>query len=80
VLGTNDFLTLVVRGDPYPDTALKLDFVNDVAAHFGDISATKVFARTDSIRNHPFSWAAFRADLAVMARDLAPGRDNSLCG
>jgi hypothetical protein len=144
----SDFLTLVVRGDPYPDTALKLDFVNDVAAHFGDISATKVFARTDSIRNilsnkvtalfrfeakdvadlqiicrnHPFSWAsiveearekeagveaplvaeillgmpeedfhslrwtktpswaAFRADLALMARDLALGRDNSLRG
>jgi predicted nucleotidyltransferase component of viral defense system len=30
---------------------LKLDFVNDVASHFGDIQKTDLFYRTDSIRN-----------------------------
>ena len=30
---------------------LKLDFVNDVAAHFGEIVKTNIFDRTDSIRN-----------------------------
>ncbi len=33
------------------DTLLKLDFVNDVASHFGDIDRTELFVRTDSIRN-----------------------------
>jgi predicted nucleotidyltransferase component of viral defense system len=30
---------------------LKLDFVNDVASHFGEIVKTDIFHRTDSIRN-----------------------------
>ena len=33
------------------DTALKLDFVNDVAPHFGGFCKTDIFHRTDSIRN-----------------------------
>ncbi|MDR2923922.1 MAG: nucleotidyl transferase AbiEii/AbiGii toxin family protein [Treponema sp.] len=33
------------------DILLKLDFVNDVAAHFGEIVKTDLFDRTDSIRN-----------------------------
>ena len=33
------------------DTLLKLDFVNDVASHFGDVIKTKLFIRTDSILN-----------------------------
>jgi len=33
------------------DTLLKLDFVNDVKYHFGNIVNTKLFVRTDSIRN-----------------------------
>jgi predicted nucleotidyltransferase component of viral defense system len=33
------------------DILLKLDFVNDVASHFGKITETKLFCRTDSIRN-----------------------------
>jgi predicted nucleotidyltransferase component of viral defense system len=33
------------------DTLLKLDFVNDVASHFGEIVKTDLFVRTDSIRN-----------------------------
>ena len=30
---------------------LKLDFVNDVAAHYGEITETDLFYRTDSVRN-----------------------------
>ena len=33
------------------DTLLKLDFVNDVSSHFGEIIKTELFSRTDSIRN-----------------------------
>ena len=33
------------------DALLKLDFVNDVAVHFGEIIKTNIFYRTDSIRN-----------------------------
>jgi predicted nucleotidyltransferase component of viral defense system len=33
------------------DALLKLDFVNDVASHFGEIIETELFYRTDSIRN-----------------------------
>jgi predicted nucleotidyltransferase component of viral defense system len=33
------------------DTLLKLDFVNDVASHFGELVKTELFDRTDSIRN-----------------------------
>ena len=33
------------------DAVLKLDFVNDVSAHFGEVSNTRVYYRTDSIRN-----------------------------
>jgi hypothetical protein len=33
------------------DTALKLDFVNDLVPHFGELQKTALFDRTDSIRN-----------------------------
>ena len=33
------------------DEVLKLDFVNDVAPHFGEFVKTNIFYRTDSIRN-----------------------------
>ena len=33
------------------EAILKLDFVNDVASHFGEIKKTDIFYRTDSIRN-----------------------------
>jgi predicted nucleotidyltransferase component of viral defense system len=33
------------------DTLLKLDFVNDIASHFGEIIETRLFIRTDSIKN-----------------------------
>jgi len=33
------------------DTKLKLDFVNDTVPHYGEIESTKLYYRTDSIRN-----------------------------
>jgi hypothetical protein len=33
------------------DTLLKLDFVNDVTPHFGEIIKTELYDKTDSIRN-----------------------------
>ena len=45
-----DFRTLVLRHPDYR-MGLKLDFVNDVAAHYGEISETGLFYRTDSVRN-----------------------------
>ncbi|MDR2577470.1 MAG: nucleotidyl transferase AbiEii/AbiGii toxin family protein [Chitinispirillales bacterium] len=44
------FTTLRIRyGDS--QTLLKLDFVNDLVPHFGDIRKTELFYRTDSVRN-----------------------------
>jgi hypothetical protein len=45
-----DFISFKVGWDK-TDAALKLDFVNDSAPHFGDIVRTGLFDRTDSIRN-----------------------------
>ncbi len=47
----SDFFTLAVEMATFPDTRLKLDFVNDVAPRFGDLAITRVFNRTDSLRN-----------------------------
>ena len=44
------YTSLKVKSDK-STTLLKLDFVNDVATHFGEITKTKIFDRTDSIRN-----------------------------
>jgi predicted nucleotidyltransferase component of viral defense system len=53
---SNDFISRdrfvsfkVYKGKP--DLVLKLDFVNDVAPHFGDFIKTEIFNSTDSIRN-----------------------------
>ena len=47
----SDFMTLAVEAAGKPDIRLKLDFVNDVAPRFGDLARTRVFNKTDSIRN-----------------------------
>lgn len=50
---SDSFLRLLVR-DVSADqqkNVLKIDFVNDVSAHFGDITETPVYYRTDSVRN-----------------------------
>jgi predicted nucleotidyltransferase component of viral defense system len=44
-----DFTTLKVGIDS--ETLLKLDFVNDLVPHYGEIAKTSLFYRTDSIRN-----------------------------
>jgi predicted nucleotidyltransferase component of viral defense system len=49
-LSNETFTTFKVGWDK-SDARLKLDFVNDVASHFGDIIKTDLFIRTDSIRN-----------------------------
>ena len=49
-ISNKDFTSFKV-GWNRSDALLKLDFVNDVAAHFGDIVKTNIFERTDSVRN-----------------------------
>ena len=49
-VSTQAFTSLKVKHDK-STALLKLDFVNDVAPHFGEITKTEIFDRTDSIRN-----------------------------
>ena len=49
-IGSESFTSIKVRWHK-SDAMLKLDFVNDVSAHFGEISNTSTYYRTDSIRN-----------------------------
>ena len=49
-LSNETFTTFKVRWSR-SEAVLKLDFVNDVAVHFGDIVKTDLYYRTDSIRN-----------------------------
>jgi len=44
------FRTLKIRRET-SNTVLKLDFVNDVAFHFGDLNSADFFDRIDSVRN-----------------------------
>lgn len=48
---TSDFHTIVVFDRMHPDVRLKLDFVNDIAIHFGGFANTAVYPKTDSTRN-----------------------------
>ena len=48
---SNKTFTSFRVGRANTDALLKLDFVNDVAVHFGEIIKTDVYYRTDSIRN-----------------------------
>ena len=48
---TTQTYTSLKVGREKTTTLLKLDFVNDVAPHFGEIVKTEIFDRTDSIRN-----------------------------
>lgn len=45
---SESFVRIFLQGK---EVALKVDFVNDVAAHFGDIEESSVFFRTDNWRN-----------------------------
>jgi hypothetical protein len=50
-LRTADFCTLVVYQQEVPSVKLKLDFVNDLALHFGGLFSSSLFPRVDSPRN-----------------------------
>ena len=50
IVSSNTFTTLKVRKGTN-DTSLKLDFVNDYAVRFDDVVETKLYYRTDSVRN-----------------------------
>jgi predicted nucleotidyltransferase component of viral defense system len=49
-ISNKNFTSFKIRWDK-SEALLKLDFVNDVASHFGEIVKTDLFVRTDSIRN-----------------------------
>jgi len=46
----DNFISIVIVNEKF-DASLKIDFINDVAAHYGEISGTGLFYRTDSTRN-----------------------------
>ena len=50
LIKTPIFTSLKVKHNK-PDIFLKLDFVNDLVVHFGDIERTSLFNRTDNVRN-----------------------------
>lgn len=50
IIDTDDFVSIHLHHSNFSQ-ALKIDFVNDVPVHFGDIQKTKIFSRTDSIQN-----------------------------
>jgi len=49
-ISSPSYTSLYVRWSK-SDAKLKLDFVNDVSAHFGGVKNTSLYYRTDSIRN-----------------------------
>jgi len=69
-----DFTTLKVRKDS--DTLLKLDFVNDLVPHYGEIIETDLFYRTDSIRNMLSN--KLSAIFRYAAKDIADIREIAL--
>ncbi len=69
-----NFTTLKVRKDS--DTLLKLDFVNDLVPHYGEIIETDLFYRTDSIRNMLSN--KLSAIFRYAAKDIADIREIAL--
>ncbi|MCZ8344747.1 MAG: nucleotidyl transferase AbiEii/AbiGii toxin family protein [Leptospira sp.] len=49
-VGVN-YKRLVVQSKEYPYTELKLDFVNDIEVHYGDLVSDNLFDKIDSIQN-----------------------------
>ena len=68
------FTTLKVRKDA--DVLLKLDFVNDMVPHFGEIIETSLFYRTDSIKNMLSN--KLSAIFRYAAKDIADIREIAL--
>ncbi|MCZ8238920.1 MAG: nucleotidyl transferase AbiEii/AbiGii toxin family protein [Leptospiraceae bacterium] len=48
---TENFCQYYIIGNSDSSVKLKVDFVNDIATHFGGLTETKLFFRTDSVRN-----------------------------
>ena len=48
---TADFTTVYVHHPKLPEIVLKVDFVNDVAPHFGEYVSSTLFSKIDSLRN-----------------------------
>jgi predicted nucleotidyltransferase component of viral defense system len=69
-----DFTTLKVRKNS--ETLLKLDFVNDLVPHYGEIIETSLFYRTDSIRNMLSN--KLSAIFRYAAKDIADIREIAL--
>ena len=71
----DNFTSLTIVNEKYR-ASLKIDFVNDVAAHYGVIVSTDLFCRTDSIRNILSNkiTAIFRME----AKDIADIREIAL--
>jgi predicted nucleotidyltransferase component of viral defense system len=46
-----DYFTTLMVGHRNFDVLLKLDFVNDIVPYFGEIQKTKIYYRTDNVRN-----------------------------
>jgi predicted nucleotidyltransferase component of viral defense system len=69
-----NFTTLKVRKDSA--TLLKLDFVNDLVPHYGEIIKTSLFYRTDSIRNMLSN--KLSAIFRYAAKDIADIREIAL--
>jgi predicted nucleotidyltransferase component of viral defense system len=69
-----NFTTVKVRKDT--DILLKLDFVNDLVPHYGEINETSLFYRTDSIRNMLSN--KLSAIFRYAAKDIADIREIAL--
>jgi len=69
-----NFTTLNVGKDS--ETLLKLDFVNDLVPHYGEIIETSLFYRTDSIRNMLSN--KLSAIFRYAAKDIADIREIAL--
>jgi len=48
---TADFASIYVQHPGLTETTLKVDFVNDVAPHYGEFVCSNVFSKIDSLRN-----------------------------
>ena len=70
-----NFTSIIIVNKKF-QASLKIDFINDVAAHFGEITSTDLFCRTDSIRNILSNkiTALFRME----AKDIADIREIAL--
>lgn len=62
---------------------LKIDFVNDIEAHFGELQETEFFYKTDSVFDRikwitKPSWEQFQKDIKTISRDMLKLGENSL--